>query len=83
MYNFSRVKKVCEYCLNLRMPLQAHNFLAIKHKTIYFMQKQIYSSPATDIIELSAESSILTLSSAVEMNKYYDLYYGGEDGEFE
>lgn len=47
------------------------------------MQKQIYSSPATDIIELSAESSILTLSSAVEMNKYYDLYYGGEDGEFE
>ncbi len=47
------------------------------------MQKQFYSSPTTDIIEMAAENSMLAMSGVVEKNVYYDIYYGGEDGEFE
>ena len=59
------------------------------HKTritqtkIIHMQKQFYSSPTTDIIEMAAENSMLAMSDVVTKNAYYDIYYGGEDGEFE
>ena len=47
------------------------------------MQKQFYSSPTTDIIEMAAENSMLAMSGVVEKNVYYDIYYGAEDGEIE
>lgn len=47
------------------------------------MQKQFYSSPTTDIIEMAAENSMLAMSDVVEKNTHYDIYYGGVDEEFD
>ena len=48
------------------------------------MQKKIYLKPSTDVVEMSAECSVLqaSLRDAVEANQYYDIEYGGEDDEF-
>ena len=46
------------------------------------MQKQFYLKPATDIVEMSAECSVLTMSDVVYANPYYSLDYDGEDDEF-
>ena len=48
------------------------------------MQKQLYLKPATDIVEMSAECSVLQASmrEVVKANPYYDIVYGGEDDEF-
>lgn len=48
------------------------------------MQKQIYSSPTTDIIEMAVENSVLTGSlQAAEENDYFTIILGENDSEFE
>ena len=51
------------------------------------MQKQIYSSPTTDIIEMAVENSVLTgsskLKAAAGLNDYYTIIVGEDDSEFE
>lgn len=48
------------------------------------MQKQFYLKPSTDVVEMSAECSVLqaSMGDVVKANPYYDIVYGGEDDEF-
>lgn len=49
------------------------------------MQKQLYLKPATDVLEMSAECSVLqaSMTNVVTLNDSYLITYGGLDEEFE
>lgn len=51
------------------------------------MQKQLYLKPATDIVEMSAECSVLTgsskLNAAARQNDFFTITVGEDDSEFE
>lgn len=48
------------------------------------MQKQNYLKPSTEVVEMSAECSVLQASmrEVVKANPNYFIDYGGEDDEF-